>query len=739
METSLHLQGHSFFAVAVFSLLAAAGLLLYVWRIRGTVGRRDRIVLVGLRLLAVLGLVAAFFQVGVRREDVVRRRSAVFVLVDESASMGALGAEGMSRAEHVSRFFREHAEWFNTLEENHDVAYFAFATRPRQVSRSDLEMPLASNGGTTDVSGSIRSVLSGASPHEVGGVLVFSDGLANVAAAGDEERPSGFPAAVYGFLPPLPESVRNVSISRVDGLTYLLQRELAEVRVEVRTVGVPAGTLRVALSEAGEVLDTADLATGDADAVSVATLHFLPRNPGRTVIDVNVSSVSDEVSDEDNAWPVLVDVVRDRLRVLHVAGHPSWDERFLREYLRRRPDVQLVSFHTLRSPDVLLSSTDDDTTLIPFPAEDLFVREIEGFDLIVLQDFDLPDIDRDRFAQGLTGYVRKGGALLLVGGSFSLGTRGLWPAYLDPVLPVVAPRISGHPMIEGRFVVEATPQGERHPVLSSPRLREMLERALPLRAVTPTGGVDAGATVLLQSAAEHGVPGSGKPLVVVQPVGAGRVAVVLTDTLWRWSFDPDLDELYRRFLDSLAAWLSRDPSSASLGVAVQARSVLPGESVDADVTFSTDVRDVQALLRRRSPSGRFEDAGPAGHLEASDLGRASLRLMPPAPGSYRLLVSGEEGEARLEASDAFVVGPSREEILGALDSEKDLSSLATLTGGRVAPLAEPALEDVRLKPEVVARLGVGAPDPLWNHPIAFVILLIVLALEWFIERKTGYT
>jgi hypothetical protein len=46
---------------------------------------------------------------------------------------------------------------------------------------------------------------------------------------------------------------------------------------------------------------------------------------------------------------------------------------------------------------------------------------------------------------------------------------------------------------------------------------------------------------------------------------------------------------------------------------------------------------------------------------------------------------------------------------------------------------------VVLKPEVVARVGILSDVPVWNHPIVLAILLLALGLEWFMERKIGYT
>jgi hypothetical protein len=749
VETRLHIPDHSGLAIVIVALLAAAGFLLYVWRVRGAVGRRDQAALVALRLVAVLGVVVAFLQVSVRREEVVRRKSVVPVLVDESASMGVIGAAGRTRAEQVSRFFADHRGWIEDVERVHDVRYYAFSDRVRRVTRPAIETGWAPEGGATDLAGAIEAAARDAGPGEIGGVLLFTDGIDNGRLSHGAEPARGAAQAghatladlsgpVHAFVPEPAERVQDVSLSRVEGLGYLLARNLAEVRCEVRAAGYDAGELSVTVSSWGEELARASVAVSEAARGATVVLTFLPREPGRIVLDVAVSPLPGEATLLNNRHKVVVDVVRDRLRVLHVAGHPSWDERFLREYFQQRPDTEPISFHTLRAPDAPVATPDDETTLIPFPAEEIFVRRVDGFDLVVFQDYDLPEVDRDRFAQGVSRYVLDGGALLVFGGSFSLGTRGAWPARLDSVLPVSGPKSPGHGMVEGRFAAEVTPEGARHPATADPRIAELMERAPPLTAVNPVGGLDPGAAVLVRVSPEGAPPAARAPVVVASAAGRGRVAMVLTDTLWRWAFDPVYAALYRRVVDGLVGFATRDPSFSPVRVVASKPDVLPGGEQVVTLTAAPGVTDVEARVQSEVEPGRFADALPVETL-AGEAGSRELRFDVGDAGAWRVVGSGTIGAARVESADWFVVGPSREEVERALGPANAAGAVAAATGGEVHSMDRPALDDIELRSEILARLGVGADEPVWNHPLVFAILLVALALEWFVERKIGYT
>ena len=728
METRLHIVAHSGMAIALVATLALLGLAVYIWHIRAVLEKRDQLVLSGLRLCAVAGLIAAFMQPSVRYEEVVRRASTVLVLVDESASMGALAAGGKSRAEEVSAFFAGHKDFFEGLERDHDVRYFAFSDRARPVTREAIEAGLAPTGGSTSVVSAIRQAMGGMEPSAIGGIIIVTDGFDN----GNMPVDSGLPGPMYALITSPPDAPRDIAIASVQGLGYLVDRNLAEVRCELHAVGLgetaPDGRLTVTLSDGATTLDRAEVDVADVAKGTTVTLSFLPRGPGRRVLQVAVSSVPGEVTTLNNVRREVVDVVRDRLRCLHVAGHPSWDERFLREYLRHRRDVELISFHTLRPPDAVIESSDDETTLIPFPAEDVFVKEVEGFDIIILQDFELPEVDRERYAASIIAYVQNGGALLMVGGSYTFGARGPWPVFLDPVLPVVGPRTPVRGMREGRVVVFMPPEAAQHPLFADQQLAFLLRRAPPLLSANLSQGPKPGATVLLRGGAE---PSGSIPLLITGVVGLGRTAVILTDSLWRWAFDPTFKELYRLVLDRLMAHLTFDPSASPVRVTASRPRLTPGQEQVISVSMAQGCSHVSVVVERMNEGGIFQPV--LGPVEARD----TIRFVVDRPGIFRVRASGVMGDAQVSADDLFLADVAPLEAGKVFGAPSGV--IGALTGGKVIPLGAADLSTIYLRPEVRATVSTYMDEPIWNHPIFFLVMTLLLGVEWYIERKTGYT
>src|SRR4029079_4238345 len=83
------------------------------------------------------------------------------------------------------------------------------------------------------------------------------------------------------------------------------------------------------------------------------TFAFTPERVGKYVYEISTPILDGEAIAENNARSFLLKVIRDKIRVLQVAGRPSWDERFLRGLLKRDPNVDLISFFILRTPSDL--------------------------------------------------------------------------------------------------------------------------------------------------------------------------------------------------------------------------------------------------------------------------------------------------------------------------------------------------------------------------------------------------
>src|SRR5262245_49012258 len=159
-------------------------------------------------------------------------------------------------------------------------------------------------------------------------------------------------------------------------------------------------------------------------------------------------------------------VICDNIRVLQVSRSPSWDVRALRALLKSNPNVDLISFFSLRTQDDISLVPNDEMSLIPFPTRELFQEELPSFDLIVLQNFEYLPYGIGDYLENIRSYVEGGGGLAMLGGAMSFSSGGYDGTPVAAVLPVelLEPWASAKLVDTERFRPELTDAGKIHPV-----------------------------------------------------------------------------------------------------------------------------------------------------------------------------------------------------------------------------------------------------------------------------------
>jgi len=235
-----------------------------------------------------------------------------------------------------------------------------------------------------------------------------------------------------------------------------------------------------------------------------------------------------------------------------VSGEPHLGERTWRRLLKADPAVDLVHFTILRPPERDDLTPTNELSLIAFPVRELFQVKIRDFDLIILDRFSnrnniLPPL----YLRNIADYVRAGGALLLSAGPEFAGASSLALTNLGSVLPV-----RGGPgaesVVDGAFRPVVTALGARHPVTEglpgagngTPQWGSWYRYI----QAPPTGG-----QALLEA-------GDGAPLLLLDRVGDGRVALLLSDQIWLWSRGHEGGGPQQELLRRIAHWAMKEPA-----------------------------------------------------------------------------------------------------------------------------------------------------------------------------------
>jgi len=388
---------------------------------------------------------------------------------------------------------------------------------------------------------------------------------------------------------------------------------------------------------------------------------------GQNVLHFSLSAVEGELTDRNNAAVVQINGVRDRLRVLLVSGEPHAGERVWRNLLKSDAAVDLVHFTILRPPEKQDGVPVDELALIAFPTRELFVEKIDEFDLIIFDRYRMRGILPMEYIDNVVSYVRGGGTVLVAAGPEFGAVDSLWRSPLAEILPV-APTAQ---VIEEPFRPALTELGRRHPVTEG------------LEALAPEGGwgrwFRLAEVELLRGQVAMSGPGD-RPLLVLDRVDAGRIAVLASDQAWLWGRGFEGGGPQLELMKRLAHWMLKEPE------------------LEEEALMAAANGDVLTLTRRtikEEPPGLLTITAPDGTV-------SELNLAQLAPGRFQIdWQAPMVGLYRLEQDDltrVVAVGPAApREFVETLASPALLQPVVDTVQGGMPRLEEgfPALRAVR--------------------------------------------
>jgi hypothetical protein len=399
-------------------------------------------------------------------------------------------------------------------------------------------------------------------------------------------------------------------------------------------------------------------------------LEFTVNHGGQNVFEMEVQAAAQELTLANNRAAVVVNGVRDRLRVLLVSGEPHAGERTWRNLLKADPGVDLVHFTILRPPEKQDGTPIRELSLIAFPIRELFEIKLDEFDLIIFDRYRRRGVLPQIYLSNIADFVRKGGALLESGGPSYSTPFSLYRTPLGSVLP-------GEPtgdVLDQPYRPVVTDLGRRHPVTAGlPGDNATGEpswgRWFRLIDAQPNSG-----NVVMEG------PGN-RPLMILDRVGEGRVAQILSDHMWLWARGFEGGGPQAELLRRLAHWLMKEPELEENDLRAHVdghRITIERRSLQADprsvelVTPSDEVRTVEMT----------EDGN----------GLASAAVVATEPGIYRI----RDGERTALAVVGAINPPELADVRTTPDAMKPV---ADNSGGGILWLADGEFDLRRTRPD----------------------------------------
>jgi Putative glutamine amidotransferase len=742
---------HTFSLVVVVLLsLGFLTLLFLQWRdLHRRVTARVRVGLCVLRGVMYLLLLGMILNPTLLLQKVLRLLPALAVVIDTSGSMALLEADGRSRLQQVLNYLRgDAATPLQALREDYEIKLYQFdeAARPLPLQHLDT---LSATGQTTDVIGSLSSILEEHRAAPPVGVLLLSDGTHHKSNTGLEFlRQAGVRMATVGV--GNPTTYRDLRIAAVQAPTLAFLHYPVEINVTLQTWGYRGERLPVVLKQAGQVVATQMVHISTDTFEQQVQFEIVPEDIGEYTYTVSVAPRLGEALTDNNHKDFPLSVARDKIRVLLVCGSPTWNYRFLRQALKNDPSVDLISFVILRTPTDVVNVPESQLSLIPFPTQRLFTQELKNFDLIIFENFSFQFYFPWYYLENVRKYVLEGGAFAMIGGSLAFAQGGYAETPIEDILPVSlrVDRNDYRPITQRMVLTE---EGKVHPITrlaADVGENQRIWDTIPeLDALNMVGRLKPGATVLGVSS-RHSEDGQETPLLAIQRFGKGRTLALMSDYTWKWNFHMagrmDSNQYYLQFIRQVVRWLIRDPVLKQVRIMADGNEFPLGSEMSGTVqVLRDDYRPAaEALIRAklRSPSGTEMQVQP---VPTGNPGEFRYRLPAKEEGLYafdvQAIIGTETHEANQLLLRAYRPG---EENQQAAPNHALLREIADHTGGAFFALQDPTRPSVAS----LAEFFGGTPGykvleetryRLRETLPLFLVVLGCLAIEWWWRRQAG--
>jgi hypothetical protein len=399
--------------------------------------------LFALRALAFVLLILVLLQPELEFRKSHSMRNSVAVLLDNSKSLSIKTfPEEKPRMDLVINTLTAGQQTLENLRQEFNLDFFLVSDQIQAIVEDDTSKQYRSaKGVATDFTKVFTELQKRYENKSLQGVLLFSDGADLTQEAGQIDPQlvkllAGFKGPVHTLQTGTNEQFKDLAIEDLYSADFGFVQQPVNLSVTINATSIGNKNIPLLLKEGDNIVVSKMLEVREGQKRYQVEMSFTPSSLGQRIYSLSLPLFVGESITSNNRWDFMVNVIRDRIRVLHLNGRPSWDSRFLREVLINNPKVDLLSFFILRDLGDEVSAPTAELSLIPFPSNLLFSEYLDSFDLIIFQNFRFtPFIDKKNLSN-IKDYVHGGGAFLMVGGDLSFHGGGYERTAIEDVLPV---------------------------------------------------------------------------------------------------------------------------------------------------------------------------------------------------------------------------------------------------------------------------------------------------------------
>ncbi|MBU2531017.1 MAG: hypothetical protein KKD35_08295 [Elusimicrobia bacterium] len=434
---------------------------------------------------------------------------------------------------------------------------------------------------------------------------------------------------------------------------------------------------------------------------------------------------------------ISIQVIREKTRIMYLCGKPSFEYARLREYLKKKENIELVSFIILRNAEDIINAPENDLSLIPFPIDEIFLKDTSLFDIFIIQNFDFNRfLINKKYLISLDNFVKQGGSILFLGGDNAFSSAGYDNLpILKNMLPV---ELSGsYDFLDTEFKIKPS----AHPIIKALEVArydtDFLNNLPELKGFNKFKKIRKDSRSVLNYTLEDGSEGV---LFAEKNYGKGRTAVFASPSSWLWKLSEGrswkLTGFYDAFWTSVLNYLNGSIDMGKVRLSVETDKVLSPcarlRILDDAYNRVADNKDVEinAFLEFKATSTplnfRFNDLGIfEASIDQLNYGRQKIKVNVKVKNKF--LGSDEISFEFKNPKNKFIPAHSA-----------FLKDLASLSGGKYYSFkdieSDALVFDAKKTPEIKMIGEYNISNSMWF----FGIFCILIFVEWILRRLSGY-
>jgi len=730
------------YIAAVLVAAAIAATFLTYRAARSKAEARHRIVLAGMRT-AILALVLfCLFRPVLVVKAAVPQQNFLGILIDDSRSMQIADQNAGPRAAFAKQqFATPDTPLLKALSDRFVLRTFRFSN---VASRVGQNADLTFSGAQTRIGASLDGARQELAGLPLAGMVLVSDGADTTDASLSDALLAMKAASVPVFTVGVGKEslVKDIQVDRVSAPRTALKGTSLMIDVVVTQTGFAGEGVTLDVEDGGRIVGSQEVKLPVDGEPAAVRVRFTASEAGPRVFRFKISPKAGEIVTQNNQRDALIEVLDRRERLLYYEGEPRPEMKFLRRAVEDDKNLEVVTLQrTADNKFMRLSVNGPEELAAGFPKTR---DELFAYRGIILGSIEAGAFTGDQLRMIGEFVERRGGGLLMLGGSRSFSEGGYAGTPVADALPVVIDRVarSLDELPVSRLKLRPTRAGEAHAITqiaATEAASSARWNALPvLTSVNPLKTLKPGATLLLSGTDENRRT---QPVLAFQRYGRGKALAFAVQDSWLYQMHASMpleDMTHENLWRQLLRWVV-DGVPEPVDVHTSTERVEAGEPVTltaevVDKSF-VELNDARVVAKVKDPAGNTVEVPMQWTGERNGEYRATFTAA--TDGMYAADVEAtREGKPLGAGAIHMRAAPGDAEYFDPTMHAARLKRIADETGGKFY-----TADTVSNLPEDLKYTGRGVTTveerDLWHMPIVLLAIGGLMAGEWAYRRAVG--